>query len=1430
VYRDGENWGVSCCGHFRWFLRVADGHLERETALVPCAMGNFRIALNENTSEIENAGIFAESELSSTKVGNAPFVSCGPSFALGGPEFRTKTVYVYPLPPVSITVHQDEILRSGRLLVVDGTVLIRRDIQSEGESENSSLLESVLQQCPLQISYCESTLEFCTSDLGDGETVLSDGGSSAPAETCILHSKSCHSDIGLFGHSSGWRDEILTSRLVNPTEAPLQANLEIPLEGIYLEHVIEVEGSGRQLMDGSQRFVIDARSTVDVAVRVSPRDILLYGHSNTDEYLSCDISIVNRMNPQGCLNWKICGRLMGPRMKFVGLAELPTVVKHLGDNEKESEQGLDRNRLALVLPKAYAPGSSSSSSSFSITNTGPTRIAVKILFEKKGGRTAPHGIDYTSEMFDVLISDQVSGVELCDATMGPLETLSIRITALYVGTKDESRKCDLAFRHNDVLQTLLGILRFDCTVSGSIEPAETVDIYLDVCRGTAFNVHPAEVSFSGISGVENTNDGSTGADVVVDYDNSPFRVQHVTLRNLWKKTNARFLAQVSGLPSGLTLSIEPRAGPIQSGGSAHIAVALLKQTACHAGLHGTAFLLIFYSTAEGTDDGVASSEPVIRIPIQIHIDCTAEDPDDVLAGSRPTSNTLPCRSSSWKSSGGESMVESLPPVLSNPGRDHGALLPSSLLAKSAVGEADEIGTEDVLCKPPFERQSSVKAPDAGYSEERSGAFLFGDGYATARVESSGLSAVSKRTSETDSTPPSLIHLKGCAQISGDPNRFELNCGQFSVTSEPYVRRLVVENHSPTHLEYTCVRIRPWSSSIGQIEPNTAIEEESWLMISRSGGILAPEGRHGDSQSLILTLARDRVDVYSTYLIIATSDEREVKVIRISMEVIADGLVPGMAESYFSVICDGRGADSRFIDYSIVMFDQVYRHRSFVVSNESAVTLEFMLSDSLAENTCSELTLSLSNTVLRKTTRLTIPSKEKQRVFLLYRPMLELSDVASTDEIERVFYVRLNCRLVKDHQVNIKILSRCRRPSFAVSNSDFVFDCASLVQASVLAPSSGGGSASFSHHPVSLNLAPRASVPALAESSTSQASTPRSSSPSRPKLIQSPHEADEESEWGEGISPLFATLTIRSKVSATDVVFVVKNNTRFFDVDEDGDVTINSDSESNHHEVVIRPIWAKIRERAHALHKERYVEEHITIYNRLFPREFFWIRIRLAIGGAASEFSAVTHKRGFLFSSLEGIIARFLLQFGAFWAQFRRPNLSGISSATCSELDPASPTDIHLKDSSADLRSANHVQLNLKTWATFVASASKRPGYDELLFDMHYATDELVYYMLKSGSQSGFQLASMLYSYVFKHDVFSTFLISEGKHLIVPEILIGWVGQLGHFLSFFPDKTDAFRGLCELENRFRERIAASSLSSKSFTSTDTHQSSRNTLRM
>jgi hypothetical protein len=96
----------------------------------------------------------------------------------------------------------------------------------------------------------------------------------------------------------------------------------------------------------------------------------------------------------------------------------------------------------------------------------------------------------------------------------------------------------------------------------------------------------------------------------------------------------------------------------------------------------------------------------------------------------------------------------------------------------------------------------------------------------------------------------------------------------------------------------------------------------------------------------------------------------------------------------------------------------------------------------------------------------------------------------------------------------------------------------------------------------------------------------------------------------------------------------------------------------------------------------------------------------------------------------------------------------------------------------------------------------------LSFDLFYITDELVFYALTHEGHVGrfaLDLAQLLYSLVFRHPVFTSFVLwthyqqragadessSAGASTRrtpsgqFPALLVQWVKQLTHFLNFFP---------------------------------------------
>lgn len=695
----------------------------------------------------------------------------------------------------------------------------------------------------------------------------------------------------------------------------------------------------------------------------------------------------------------------------------------------------------------------------------------------------------------------------------------------------------------------------------------------------------------------------------------------------------------------------------------------------------------------------------------------------------------------------------------------------------------------------------------------------------------------------------FISLKGCSRLHGDSERYEVNFGQVAVaTNEESLQWTVTLENSLqfTSTEYKVHRMRLPSVASGNGDG------ESWLRVSRSGGILAANGKRDCAHKLTITVSRCKVDVFQEYVVIENCrTPGDLKIVRVALEVVVDGSDPGVAEAFFSVVCDGRGADSRFIDYSEIVFEQVYRHRSFVIQNHSAGRLEFVLSDDIPANASSELTLSLTNTTLRKITSLVVPPRESRRVFLYYCPRRESldPDEAGASSVTRLFHVHVSCRLVKDYQISIAILSVCHPKQLSVSSNDFVFDCSQFVMHALSSSSGKGGNSPF-HQP-----AHTPSIPPCADFDTQQGTSLYAENSGRvgdvpdqlimPRSVSSlPGGAiigsgvflgsDSGTDGGNGsdilqvtssveLKPPVALLHLYSHAKSGQLRYTVRNDSRFI-LSETPQRCVIDGEDLDLHSVLLRPRLDRIRDCAKFLQKEKYLEEHITIYNSQNPREFFWIRIRLVIGGGTSDFSAVMHGRAYAFSRLEETVTRFAQRFSIFWARFKKTSredagsvhqgTAGIGVETGDGGDdgllPASLStlpNIAAGRERVVRRVSDHTQTTeeLNEWILRLATAPESAGYDDLVFDAHYATDELIHFTLKASSQPGLQLASMLYTYVFEHEVFATFFLPEAAGLSVPDFLLPFVGQLGHFLRFFPDKTNQFRSLCNLEERLRARV-------------------------
>lgn len=129
-------------------------------------------------------------------------------------------------------------------------------------------------------------------------------------------------------------------------------------------------------------------------------------------------------------------------------------------------------------------------------------------------------------------------------------------------------------------------------------------------------------------------------------------------------------------------------------------------------------------------------------------------------------------------------------------------------------------------------------------------------------------------------------------------------------------------------------------------------------IGRNRGILSRAGEH---QQVTLTFATDKVDFYSTYLLIQNIDNpQDLKTIRISHEVwlslpatvsrhsllfsapVSINQVVSQEKVLFGVLVDGKQVENPVIDLGDVYYDQVYRDHSFIILNQSDMALDFLV--------------------------------------------------------------------------------------------------------------------------------------------------------------------------------------------------------------------------------------------------------------------------------------------------------------------------------------------------------------------------------------------------------------------------------------------------------------------------------------------------------
>eukprot|EP00871_Galdieria_phlegrea_P001375 jgi/Galph1/2238/GphlegSOOS_G913.1 len=525
-----------------------------------------------------------------------------------------------------------------------------------------------------------------------------------------------------------------------------------------------------------------------------------------------------------------------------------------------------------------------------------------------------------------------------------------------------------------------------------------------------------------------------------------------------------------------------------------------------------------------------------------------------------------------------------------------------------------------------------------------------------------------------------------------------------------------------------------------------------------------------------------------------SNPSNILVVRVNMQVVAQ-LDPEeeVRKQVFSVVCDARRHNRQnMVDYSVVFFDHIYRHRSFVITNHSSVEQEFLLRHDMHPESKSELNFSLTNNTLRKVNALHIKPGESCRVFLYYRPTLESTDVLNLVDIEdynkqeitREYHVFINCRLVKNYQEVILVTSRCRLPRLKLSLIDQMF--ALRLSTTEMSHSYHGG-----------DLLSKAMK-------TCQASS---------RLLSGQHHLDTISTnivTIYTIEPSLCVLYIRNLSPATKLQYSIRNATYFFEVENNhqdnvippaatthlscrGDST--TDNTSSCHTVTLRLNVKALCENQKNGLKEKYLEEHISIYNCDLPKEFFWLRLRVSVDGTAKNFSAVMQKGTYAFETLESVVQNFMQQVGEYFQRLHLKLSNEADEFLRSNYASRPPSHNNTEQDEMNHELCRFLRSQLEEWVL-------QEKHRQLLFEMHYVTDELTYCALKDPSDTALLLAKLAYSFIFQHPLFRW--LRECRSTL-PELkrnsfVASWTGQLRHFLSFFPDKYEKLQLLFSLEEQ------------------------------
>jgi len=675
---------------------------------------------------------------------------------------------------------------------------------------------------------------------------------------------------------------------------------------------------------------------------------------------------------------------------------------------------------------------------------------------------------------------------------------------------------------------------------------------------------------------------------------------------------------------------------------------------------------------------------------------------------------------------------------------------------------------------------------------------------------------------TTSTKETLI-LQGCQSSSAHQYQIDLGQQYFESGTIHWSIKLRypksrAELSSSTDESATDESLQP----IGYRVYSVMESDEEWLSFSNKGGQLQP----GAKRSIKLSFRTDcRPDSFLTFVVIENlSEPKDLKVIKVKMEVVSSSKLKfyihaghyGLQKNdHKQYLLSSSMETLPTIDLGDVYCGNLYFNRFFVISNQSDRPLEFVFSSNIIAAHEGELNFSLSRNTLTLCNSVTVLARGSTKVYLHFRPMRSSASVNDKQWSERkVIEIYVSCRLVKSHQEVIYLKATYRAPQLRCSQLGVTFkgniyrtpanlenNTQMLSKLDTLNNTSSG------------YMGSRASPSVFLSGRNDVQPGDYHHHSSGTKIVNNAWmQRDQQHLVIEQVNDNtfivlpnhYASIQLFN-LFESPLHYSIRSCSEFFSIEKVPQSVIESRLVSQF--VHIKPNIAAIAKYKRQFLSRKYIEEHITVYNRHRLTERLWITLRLTLGDHA--FFRIADTGSIIkspFHTLEESIGSFLGEFNYFWDRTIALTMLATSQTTLT-------TSSHLSELTKQFgrmkhHSARKDQLILSTIQRIQAQRMD----DQLYFELVFINDELIYHLFNKGAgYLPISLANLLYGGMLQHDIFS-FLpsqttpkmqewLSTSLGLEIAKCLLKWLAPIDTFLSYFPSTHSGLEQLLGYRERF-----------------------------